>query len=73
MSRIIRTTVASGVIGQYDHEWTVIRQYDPKSDSECYDLFINQEHVHVPVASVVEALAVLVEQFSERKEEADGK
>jgi hypothetical protein len=64
MSRIIRTTVASGVIGQYDHEWTVIRQYDPKSDSECYELFINREHI-VTINSVVEALAILVEEFTE--------
>lgn len=64
MSRIKYETVASGIIGQYNHEWLVRRLYDPKYDSECYDLFINQENVG-SYGSVVEALSDLVNDFSE--------
>ena len=64
MTQIERTVVASGVIGKYSHEWTVIRLYDRKNDSECYNLYINEEYIgHYP--SVVVALDVLTDQFKE--------
>ena len=61
--QIIRTVVASGVIGQYDHEWIVVRLRDTKYESESYELFINEEHEY-SAQSVAEALAVLVENFT---------
>lgn len=64
MKQIVRTTVASGVIGQYSHEWSVIKLHDRRYDSESYELFISEEHV-ASFPSVVEALAALVEEFSE--------
>lgn len=67
MKGIIRTTVAGGVIGQYDHAWEVHRLRDVKDDTESYELYINGNHI-VSVDSVVEALAVLVEQFTEDDE-----
>ena len=65
MARIKRTLVASGVIGQYDHEWQVMMQYDSEYGSECYDLFVNKEFID-SFSSVVNALAELVEQFAEQ-------
>lgn len=64
MSQIDRKIVASGVIGQYCHEWAVMKLYDKKYDSECYDLYINKEHI-ASYSSVVKALAELVNQFEE--------
>ena len=64
MKHITQTTVASGVIGQHNHEWTIIKLYDKKYDSESYELFINEEHI-ASLGSVVEALTVLVDQFCE--------
>lgn len=64
MKQIKRTIVASGVIGQYSHEWTVIRLYDTKYDSESYEVFVAERHI-ASVSSVVEALSVIVEEFSE--------
>ena len=63
MKQITQTTVASGVIGQFNHEWAVVMLHDQKYDSRSYELFIGEEHI-VSVASVVEALAVLVGEFS---------
>ena len=64
MARIEHKTVASGIIGHYDHEWEVQRLYDRKNDSECYNLYINKEYIDY-FPSVVEALSVLVENFKE--------
>ena len=65
MSKITRTTAASGIIGQYNHEWSVYKLYDKNYDSECYNLYINNEYVgYYP--SVVKAIAVLVENFDEQ-------
>ena len=64
MKHITQTTVASGVIGQFNTDWAVIRLYDKKSDSESYELFIQEEHI-ASVSSVVQALSVLVEEFCE--------
>ena len=62
MSKITRTTVASGEIGQYGHEWSIIKQRDLKYCSETYELFIGINHIFT-AESVVEALAVLVDEF----------
>lgn len=64
MFQIERKVVASGVIGQYNHEWVVQRLYDKKYDNESYTLYINEKYVDC-FPSVVKALAVLVEQFEE--------
>jgi hypothetical protein len=64
MTHIERKTVASGVIGQYDHEWEVQRLYDKKNDSECYNLYINKVYICC-FSSIVKALSVLVETFDE--------
>ena len=63
MSKQKRTTVASGVIGEYSHEWAVVQVCDQKYNSETYELFIGEERI-ASAASVVEALAVLVDEFS---------
>lgn len=63
MVRIKRTVVASGVIGQCDHEWEVkmlcINKY-----AKCYDLYINKEFIN-SFSSVAMALVALTEQFAE--------
>lgn len=64
MSKIERTVVASGIIGEYNHEWTVIRLYDKKYDSSSYNLYINKEYIG-DYPSVIEALTALVDQFTE--------
>ena len=64
MAQIERTVVASGIIGEYSHEWEVHRLYDKKYDSECYNLYINREYIEY-FPSVVEALDALVENFRE--------
>lgn len=64
MKNIIRTTAASGIIGQFGIEWEVKRLDDIKYNSTCYDLFIQHEFVKT-CTSVKEALEVLIDQFSE--------
>lgn len=63
MKQIKQTTVASGIISEYAHEWAVIKLHDTKYDSTSYELFINEGHVFSG-ESVVECLAVLVDEFS---------
>ena len=64
MARIQRTVVASGIIGQYGHEWVIMRLYDMKNNSECYDLYINKNY-YDSYPSTFEALDMLVDQFRE--------
>lgn len=64
MAKIEKTVVASGIIGQYNHEWEVHRLYDKKHDSESYNLYINKEYVDC-FKSVVDALDTLVYNFKE--------
>lgn len=64
MAQIERRIVASGIIGQYCHEWAVMQLHDVKYDTECYDLYINKEYIGSR-DSIVEALSLLVEQFEE--------
>lgn len=64
MGKIRQTVVASGIIGQYRHEWQVHELYDVERDSACYNLYINKEYVG-HASSVSKALAMLVEQFDE--------
>jgi len=64
MEKIRHTVVASGIIGQYRHEWEVHELCDVKSESVCYVLYINKENVG-HAFSISKALAMLVEQFDE--------
>jgi hypothetical protein len=64
MRQIERTIVASGIIGQYGHEWVVMKLYDRKYDSESYNLYINKEYIG-DFPSVLKALAVLIDHFTE--------
>ena len=62
MARIEREVVASGVIGQFNNKWSVHRLTDKKNDSECYNLYINEEYIDY-YSSVAKALYELAEQF----------
>ena len=62
------TTVASGIIGKWDDEWEVVKFYDQETDISLYELFIDVggKHKHFATKnSVAEALAVLIDIFSE--------
>ena len=71
MAQIKRTVVASGIIGEYNHQWEVHKLYDEKYDSECYNLYINKDYVDC-YPSVAKAIVVLVENFKEQQEEYHG-
>lgn len=65
MERSIKRTIsASGVIGNYAIKWSIIKLRDLRYGSESYELFIEDDHI-ATTDSVVEALAILVEEFSE--------
>lgn len=64
MANIIRTTAAIGNIGQFNHDWSVVKLYDTKYHSTTYELFINGEHVSSH-DSVLKALVNLVDCFYE--------
>lgn len=64
MTQIERKTVASGIIGKFNHEWAVQKLYDKKYNSECYNLYINEIYICC-FSSIAEALAVLAESFIE--------
>ena len=64
MKSIKRTSAASGIIGQFDTNWEIVRLYDRTYDCESFNLYIAGLYVEA-FPSVVEALKELVNQFSE--------
>ena len=64
MKQIERTIAASGIIGKFDTGWTIIRLHDNKYNSDCYNLYIN-ENIFNTYESVAAALKDLVKQFEE--------
>lgn len=58
------TTVASGIIGEYGHDWEVKRFYVWRNEETFYELYVHGER-WTQHKSIAEALAVLVDQFSE--------
>ena len=64
MDRIVRTVVASGIIGRFNHDWYVEELYDNKCNNKRYNLYINKEYINC-FPYVVEALNELVYRFIE--------
>ena len=73
MRRNEHKVVASGVIGQFNHEWQIVFRDGIRHHAEWYDLFVKSPSIEGKEMwdrfgsynSVVEALAALVDEFSE--------
>ena len=64
MAANIITTVASGIIGEYSHDWHIQRIENTRTGEMVYELYINGEW-HCREESVAHAREVLVNNFLE--------
>lgn len=62
MTNIEKSIAASGVIGKFDTDWVIMRVYDRKEDTVCYDLSISDRDA-VTFDTVSDALKELLIQF----------
>ena len=62
MANIEKSIAASGVIGKSDTEWLIMKLYDRKNDTVCYDLSIADVGI-MTFDTVADALKELFNQF----------
>lgn len=62
MANIEKSIAASGVIGKSDTEWLIMKLYDRKNDTVCYDLSIADVGI-TTFDTVADALKELLNQF----------
>lgn len=62
MVNIEKSIAASGVIGKSDTEWLIMKLYDRKNDTVCYDLSIANVGI-MTFDTVADALRALLNQF----------
>lgn len=62
MANIEKSIAASGVIGKSDTEWLIMKLYDRKNDTVCYDLSIADRGI-ATFDTVVDALKELLNHF----------
>lgn len=62
MTNIKKSIAASGVIGKSDTEWFIMKLYDRKNDTVCYDLSIADVGI-MTFDTVADALRTLLNQF----------
>lgn len=64
MAQVKTTLVAGGVMGVMETEWHILKQYDMKYNSVCYDLRIANDLVDT-YPTLIEAMEALIDIFKD--------